>query len=257
MKTKQVFQDKLGYYLKGLAYTYLLTLAAIFLLPITFAIIFTGGLDGITFNSLLENDLLPFISVFFLMIAAYRVYEPFKFYIQNGISRQTVWKATMGTLILSSLLMSIVNYLYYYALILPITGKTDHTMFTTGFGKFLGLGNFWNIPVQIIYEFLLLLMFALAGHFFGSIAALVKKRTRLFLWLAVPIGMGVILSFVIRFQNEMDLHLVEKVLKFVFGYTPYAGKWNPFYPMGTMVVLNLIGMGLTYWLQRHLTIKTQ
>lgn len=259
MKTKMIFKNKFGYYLKGLGYTYILTFLFIFLLPIVFALLFTGSLDGISIHNLLKNNLLPFISILFLVISSYRVYGPFKFYIQNGISRRTVWKATIWVTALLSLLMSVINYCYYYAVILPNVGNVDNTFYNQLFGQFLGFHSFWNIPAQILYEWLLLWSFAVLGMFFGSLSALLKKRTRRMLWIAIPIGLVVLVRFLMQFHTGMNLDWTMNFIKFVVGYTETTneGEWNPFHPVGFIAIMIILGTIINYWIQQHIVLKNQ
>ncbi|AVL00290.1 hypothetical protein SIN07_03190 [Pediococcus inopinatus] len=259
MKTKSIFKNKFKYYLKGVGYTYLLTLAVMFVLPVVFALLFTGSLRGVSIHNLLKNNLLPFISILFLLISSYRVYKPFKFYIQNGISRRTVWKATIGVVGLCSLLMSLINYGYYYAIVVPVTGIVNNTFYSQLFGQFLGFHNFWNGPAQIVYEWLLLWSFAVIAMFFGSLSALFKKRTRLIIWLTIFIGVVVIIRFLMQFHTGMNLDWMESVVKFVAGYTKTDGEgmWNPFHPIGTMAVGIIIGTGINYWIQQKIVLKNQ
>ncbi len=257
MKTKIVMKNKLKYYLKGLVYTYLLTILVIFVLPTLFALVFTGGLMGVTVKGLLRNDLLPFASVFYLFVACYRVYEPFKFYIQNGISRRTVWKATIVVMAVCSLVMSLINFGYYYGVILPITGQADQTFYHTLFGNFFGVGGLGNMFGELIFEWLLLWLFAVIGIFMGSLAALVKKRTRRILWIVIPIALVVLFRFLVQYQDNMDLHWIEDFVKFAVGYTPHAALWNPLYPIGMLIILIIIGNVINYVIQQHLVLKNQ
>lgn len=259
MKTKSVFKNKLKHSLKGVGYTYLLTLVVMFVLPVVFTFLFTGSLKGVSLHNLLQNNLLPFISVLFLFISSYRIYGPFKFYIQNGISRRTVWKATIGVVSLCSLLMSLINYGYYYMVVVPNAGNVDNTFYNQLFGQFLGFHSFWNVPAQIFYEWLLLWSFAVIGTFFGSLSALFKRRTRLIIWLTVLIGIVVVIRFLMQFHTAMNLDWPEDVIKFLVGYTKTDGEglWNPFHPIGVMMVAIFVGTGINYWLQQHLILKNQ
>ncbi|GAA2845813.1 hypothetical protein [Pediococcus damnosus] len=205
MKTKLVMRNLFKRDLKLMGYTYVLTFAAVFVLPVIFALLFTGSLHGVSFQNLLQNDILPFISMLFLFVIGHRVYEPFKFYIQNGISRRTVWQATLIVTGVNSLLMSVINYCYFYLIVQPNVGNEFTTFYDDAFGKFLGSTSVGNIFTQILYEWLLLWLVGVAGSFFGSFSALMKKRTRRILWIAIPIALIVLLRFLSQFHMGMNL----------------------------------------------------
>ncbi|MFT9201511.1 MAG: ABC transporter permease, partial [Lentilactobacillus hilgardii] len=113
MKTSQITKYLFKRQIVILGEMYLVTFAAIYILPLLLSLI-TGTLHDYSFVRILKTSPITGFFSFFMFVIATLSYENFKFLIQNGISRKTFFEAQITVYGLFILIGNTVNLVYNY-----------------------------------------------------------------------------------------------------------------------------------------------
>ncbi|MFT8389510.1 MAG: ABC transporter permease, partial [Lentilactobacillus hilgardii] len=122
MKTSQITKYLFKRQIVILGEMYLVTFAAIYILPLLLSLI-TGTLHDYSFVRILKTSPITGFFSFFMFVIATLSYENFKFLIQNGISRKTFFEAQITVYGLFILIGNTVNLVYNYLIYTPMTNR--------------------------------------------------------------------------------------------------------------------------------------
>ncbi|GAF35250.1 hypothetical protein [Lentilactobacillus farraginis] len=240
MKTNKITKYLFKKQVVILGEMYLVTFAAIYILPLILSLI-TGTLHDYSFVDILRTSPITGFFGFFMFVIATLSYENFKFLIQNGISRKTFFEAQITVYGLFLLIGNSINLLYNYFVYIPMTHKTTFNIFMAAYAKF-----FHNGLVAVLFNFifsaLILAFVTLVGMTIGSFLSLFSKTWQRILLVATPVIGGVTLIYLVNALETSSLKMtwVADLGSFILGYDR-SGIYNPF-PM--IITLLLICIGL-------------
>jgi hypothetical protein len=203
------------------------------------------------------NETAVYIFAFVLGIATFK--EPFCLFIQNGVSRKSIFAGQLVTFIVSALIMAILSKaLLLLGWILELIEKRYR--FTGFFEQLYSAryaGNTNGMQVQLegfLFNFCFFAAFAAAGYFIAALYYRMNKGLKIAVSVGVPVLFAVVLPII-------DSLLVKPfIYDSIFGFISFALGFsngaNPYYA----VVSSLLGIallsGLSWLLMRRSVIKS-
>ncbi|MCI1922697.1 MAG: ABC transporter permease [Lentilactobacillus buchneri] len=247
MKTSQITKYLFKRQIVILGEMYLVTFAAIYILPLLLSLI-TGTLHDYSFVRILKTSPITGFFSFFMFVIATLSYENFKFLIQNGISRKTFFEAQITVYGLFILIGNTVNLVYNYLIYTPMTNRDTFNIFMTAYAKFFSNGII-TVIFNFIFSALTLVIMTLIGMTIGSFLSLFSKTWQRILLVATPIIGGVTMIYIINALETSSLKMtwVEHFAEFILGYHR-SGIYNPFPMMAFMLLISVIMLAIVRYL---------
>lgn len=256
--------------------TYLLTDWLKIVLPIFLVMLMIGFFDELlqmeNWQMLVQKTFDFSSSVFISMgviIFGLGNYQKFEYLIQNGISRQTFFKAKMLATSIIVVGLTLIDYVNTY-LIQKNAGVVVTDFYTKFYGHFFAVSwlnygakfIFDGLSLFILLSFLMLICLGLS---------LCKKTARLIIiaafitcpFLILGLGIDLLVKFIdhqtlVSTANDVQIFF-KKIFMFVTGYSKNipAGHYNPTIYFIILILLSIIGIGLSYFVMQHLKLRTE
>lgn len=190
-------------------------------------------------------------SVIFIVIFGVMSYlAPFKLFLQNGVSRKTMFIGTGITFMVLSAIMAVTDTL------ISLLGQKIG--FLNGMYLFIYNGRYANnMGMQSIVEHILwtLCIYFTAffiGYFFGILYNKLNKMAKLLVSAGVPV---IILSLIVldsSANNARVLAVIGRFFVWAFGFQNGA---NPYIFMVACLVLSLVFAIISFFMVRRATVK--
>lgn len=256
--------------------TYLLIDWLKFVLPIFLAMLVLSF-----FNALLQMENWQMLvqktfdfpsSVFILMGVIFLGlgnYQKFEYLIQNGISRQTFFKAKMLAASIIVVGLTLIDYVNTY-LIQKNVGVVVTDFYTEFYGHFFAT-NWLNYGAKFIFDLLSLFILLSFLMLISLGLSLCKKTIRIIIIVAFITGpflfLGLGINLLVRFIDQRTLAstandfqiFFKKAFMFVTGYSRNipTGHYNPTIYFIILILLSIIGVGLSYLVMQHLKLRSE
>lgn len=203
--------------------------------------------NGTTINGI---EISSMIFIFVCGLNSFK--EPFRMFLQNGLSRKTLFLSYICSLLPVSGVMAIID---------TSIGAIGRSLgsYQSAFHEFYRQYFPAVGPGQVFVGFALSLMLyttsALAGYFIASLYYRMNKGLKLLVSIGVPVLLIIVLPIVdMGYANGVISRGLGEILLLASGVK--AG-YNPLYPLGSCIILSSVLAGLTYLLQRRAVIKEQ
>lgn len=203
--------------------------------------------NGTTINGI---EISSMIFIFVCGLNSFK--EPFRMFLQNGLSRKTLFLSYLCSLLSVTGVMAIVD---------TSIGAIGHSLgsYQSAFHEFYWQHFSAAGPGQVFVGFALSLLLyttsALTGYFIASLYYRMNKGLKLLVSIGVPVLLIIVLPIVdMGYANGVISRGLGEILLLASGVK--AG-YNPLYPLGSCIILSSVLAGLTYLLQRRAVIKEQ
>jgi hypothetical protein len=203
--------------------------------------------NGTTINGI---EISSMIFIFVCGLNSFK--EPFRMFLQNGLSRKTLFLSYLCSLLPVSGVMAIID---------TSIGAIGRSLgsYQSAFHEFYRQYFPAVGPGQVFVGFALSLLLyttsALTGYFITSLYYRMSKGLKLLVSIGVPVLLIIVLPIVdMGYANGAISRGLGEILLLASGVK--AG-YNPLYPLGSCIILSSVLAGLTYLLQRRAVIKEQ
>lgn len=203
--------------------------------------------NGTTINGI---EISSMIFIFVCGLNSFK--EPFRMFLQNGLSRKTLFLSYICSLLPVSGVMAIID---------TSIGAIGRSLgsYQSAFHEFYRQYFPAVGPGQVFVGFALSLLLyttsALTGYFITSLYYRMSKGLKLLVSIGVPVLLIIVLPIVdMGYANGVISRSIGEILLLASGVK--AG-YNPLYPLGSCIILSSVLAGLTYLLQRRAVIKEQ
>lgn len=203
--------------------------------------------NGTTINGI---EISSMIFIFVCGLNSFK--EPFRMFLQNGLSRKTLFLSYICSLLPVSGVMAIID---------TSIGAIGRSLgsYQSAFHEFYRQYFPAVGPGQVFVGFALSLLLyttsALTGYFITSLYYRMSKGLKLLVSIGVPVLLIIVLPIVdMGYANGAISRGLGEIFLLASGVK--AG-YNPLYPLGSCIILSSVLAGLTYLLQRRAVIKEQ
>lgn len=203
--------------------------------------------NGTTINGI---EISSMIFIFVCGLNSFK--EPFRMFLQNGLSRKTLFLSYLCSLLPVSGVMAIID---------TSIGAIGRSLgsYQSAFHEFYRQYFPAVGPGQVFVGFALSLLLyttsALTGYFITSLYYRMSKGLKLLVSIGVPVLLIIVLPIVdMGYANGVISRGLGEIFLLASGVK--AG-YNPLYPLGSCIILSSVLAGLTYLLQRRAVIKEQ
>jgi hypothetical protein len=203
--------------------------------------------NGTTINGI---EISSMIFIFVCGLNSFK--EPFRMFLQNGLSRKTLFLSYLCSLLPVSGVMAIID---------TSIGAIGRSLgsYQSAFHEFYRQYFPAVGPGQVFVGFALSLLLyttsALTGYFITSLYYRMSKGLKLLVSIGVPVLLIIVLPIVdMGYANGAISRGLGEIFLLASGVK--AG-YNPLYPLGSCIILSSVLAGLTYLLQRRAVIKEQ
>lgn len=216
-------------------------------------LILLGGLVGIQTNNGSIGGM-EFSTAIFIFIAALNSFtESFKMFLQNGLSRKTLFYSYAASTVIISIFMAFISSIS--AIVMDIFFINDPLFLQTYGTRYLGEGT---AIIQIIEGFLwtsfLYMLMAMLGYFVRLLYYRMNTKLRVLVSVGVPAFWIVGLPFIeYNWTNGRISQGMVDFFAYAFGL---ANGYNPYYFMVTAAITLIILGALSYGLVRKAVVKT-
>lgn len=245
MKSAMIYQ--IAEMKKSLLIYYAIMLFLLLASFLTTEVFFHFSVNGAAINGI---EISSMIFIFVCGLNSFK--EPFRMFLQNGLSRKTLFLSYICSLLSVTGVMAIVD---------TSIGAIGHSLgsYQSAFHEFYRQHFSAAGPGQVFVVFALSLMLyttsALAGYFIASLYYRMNKGLKLLVSIGVPVLLIIVLPIVdMGYANGVISRSIGEILLLASGVK--AG-YNPLYPLGSCIILSSVLAGLTYLLQRRAVIKEQ
>ena len=183
------------------------------------------------------TDNASFVFIFIVGIASFR--ENFHMFLQNGLSRKTLFIGSSLTILAISALMSLIDAVFSFVLSRFITFDSFFTMVYGMGSEAAGLvpGIFWRLFVYCAL--------GLVGLFIGALYYRMSKGVKILVSVGVPVFFFIVLPLLDYYLTGIKLYAgIFDLLSFCLGFSEGGG---PGYAMVFFAALSLL-TGLFTWL---------
>ncbi|NLY32309.1 MAG: hypothetical protein GX065_05910 [Firmicutes bacterium] len=203
--------------------------------------------NGTTINGI---EISSMIFIFVCGLNSFK--EPFRMFLQNGLSRKTLFLSYLCSLLSVTGVMAIID---------TSIGAIGRSLgsYQSAFHEFYRQYFPAVGPGQVFVGFALSLLLyttsALTGYFITSLYYRMSKGLKLLVSIGVPVLLIIVLPIVdMGYANGAISRGLGEIFLLASGVK--AG-YNPLYPLGSCIILSSVLAGLTYLLQRRAVIKEQ
>ena len=210
-----------------------------------------SGTEGMVIAILNDLSLLTtaalFVNVALLFYFGFLTYERFSFLIQNGISRRTGWYAK----VISILIVALIGNIYSFITgLFALNGGSGYKSvpYLELYGHF-----FKSLPLDLVSMFIVnYIMLVMLAVF-----ALLTRKNQKIVAISIPI-LGILLLAILERIVIRQSHILDPLvafLKFAMGYSKTLGYFNPIIPATGMVILIVLSLIISRWLNTLLRTK--
>jgi len=198
-------------------------------------------------------------TVIFLLICGMNSFkEPFRFAVQNGISRKTLFHSHLLTVCTLAVGMSILDeiVLLIGKAIASANGKIVYKGMFEMFYERNYVGNSSNLAIHIdgiLFHICLYAASLMIGYFITNIYYKMNRGAKIGVSVGVPVGLFVVLPIVeATFTKGKITALFLKFLSFSFGFD---NGFNPYYAMVTLIIIFVMFSVLSWILMSKSVVK--
>ncbi|HPZ21907.1 MAG TPA: hypothetical protein PKV05_02630 [Bacillota bacterium] len=246
MKSAMIYQ--IAEMKKSLLIYYAIMLFLLLASFLTTEVFFHFSANGTTINGI---EISSMIFIFVCGLNSFK--EPFRMFLQNGLSRKTLFLSYLCSLLPVSGVMAIID---------TSIGAIGRSLgsYQSAFHEFyrqyfpaVGPGQVFIVVFAL--SLMLYTTSALTGYFITSLYYRMSKGLKLLVSIGVPVLLIIVLPIVdMGYANGVISRSIGEILLLASGVK--AG-YNPLYPLGSCIILSSVLAGLTYLLQRRAVIKEQ
>ncbi|WP_229564648.1 ABC transporter permease [Pediococcus pentosaceus] len=257
-KVASVIKYDLSYFVRLILIVYLWLIGLLVGIPVLLHLV-ASGTEGMVIAILNDLSLLTtaalFVNVALLFYFGFLTYEHFSFLIQNGISRRTGWYAK----VISILIVALIGNIYSFITgLFALNGGSGYKSvpYLELYGHF-----FKSLPLDLvsmfIVNYIMLVMLAVFVIIAGAVFALLTRKNQKIVAISIPI-LGILLLAILERIVIRQSHILDPLvafLKFAMGYSKTLGYFNPIIPATGMVILIVLSLIISRWLNTLLRTK--
>ncbi|WP_229569039.1 ABC transporter permease [Pediococcus pentosaceus] len=249
-KVASVIKYDLSYFVHLILIVYLWLIGLLVGIPVLLHLV-ASGTEGMVIAILNDLSLLTtaalFVNVALLFYFGFLTYERFSFLIQNGISRRTGWYAK----VISILIVALIGNIYSFITgLFALNGGSGYKSvpYLELYGHF-----FKSLPLDLVSMFIVnYIMLVMLAVF-----ALLTRKNQKIVAISIPI-LGILLLAILERIVIRQSHILDPLvafLKFAMGYSKTLGYFNPIIPATGMVILIVLSLIISRWLNTLLRTK--
>lgn len=195
----------------------------------------------------------------FLLIAGMNSFkEVFRMFVQNGVSRKTMFIGRLVSVTLISMGMALVD-----SITASLNKKIIHASSNLEYVRLIDMlygsryenysSGFLRFVEGVLLLFCIYAAFSMMGYFITALFYRMNKSTKIAVSVGVPAGLFVLLPVVDSFVFQGAIgRAIERFMLFAFGFSNGA---NPYYAMVTMILSFAVFSGLSWLIVRKAVMK--
>lgn len=197
-------------------------------------------------------------AIFLFIVGLNSFKEVFRLFLQNGISRKSLFAGRLVTVSTVSLGMALIDNMVsrIYHWILPKNGTLEYTSLiemTYGSRYQSDASGFIIFLEGVLLMFCLYNALSMMGYFITTLYYHLSKGAKIAVSIGVPVGLLTVVPLVdsLVFNNAISRALLKFII-FAFGY---ANGANPYYAMVTLLLTFAVFSGLSWLLVKKAVMK--
>lgn len=258
-KVSSVIKYDLSYFIRLILLVYVWLIGLVVGIPVLLHMV-VKGTSGIMTSIMNDLSLLTtaavFVNIALLFYFGFLTYERFAFLIQNGISRRTGWFAKVISLLIIALIGNVYSFATGVFALASSGSSYSATPYLELYGHFFR-SLILDLISMFVFNYIMLVMLAMFGIIAGAIFALLTRKYQKVTIIAIPI-LGILLLAVLERVVISGSHVLTPLvefLKFAMGYSNTLGYFNPIIPGTVMVILIVLSLIISRWLNTLLRTK--
>lgn len=190
-------------------------------------------------------------SMIFIFVFGLNLFtDTFMMFLQNGISRGTLYKSLLATIVPVAAFMAAIDSINSN---LANLVADYQSMFSQLYHLRYSQGGGWQFLEGLLWYLTAYAMVGMIGLFITTLYYRMGKKLKLLVSIGVPVLLVIVLPAVdTNFTNGAIFGAIAKFFAFAWGY---QNGFNPYYSMVTCTVIAALFAGLTWLLVRKATIK--
>lgn len=241
MKIKQAVIYRLKDVKKSILVFYLIVIASYLFIS------FLASLESVNMTQMSGFEAATMI---FLLVTGLNSFKPaFYLFMQNGISRKTMFYSYFISMLVASGIMALIDSIAYT---LVGSNRGIFSLFDQLYNKLYEDQLVVKVLVNFIWAWSAYLAFSLIGYFITILYYRMNKVLKLIVSISVPCLLFIVLPIVDTYYNGEISLFIDKAFDFLFGSGAHV---NPFASVLSCSLISIIFAVLSFCLARKAVIK--